>query len=134
MPPTGSLKGLAKWNCGSLTSTPSAGRPRASVVAVLELGARQEWCYIGRMAISLGDLAKTREPRTEEEWRAAEREYEREREEDRRYKREREAYKEGRSLLTHAGVPRSLRPRMVTQQMDEWRRAERELYWDEPAL
>ena len=81
------------------------------------------------MAILVRDILNGREPSTEEEWREAEREHN----ENWRYDREAEAYKDAASLFTYAGIPRSLPSRMIKQQMREACRAERELYWDEPA-
>lgn len=50
------------------------------------------------MVILIRDILNAREPSTEEEWRAAEREHE----ENWRYAQEAEAYKDGASLFTYA--------------------------------
>lgn len=87
------------------------------------------------MPIKLRDIANAKVPRTEKEWAAAEREYNRECEEYRRYEAAVEAYKGQKALLTWEGIPLSRQRLMIEQQMSEARKAMEELllFWDEPA-
>lgn len=81
------------------------------------------------MPIRVSDILNAKEPATAEELAA----FEREHEENRRYEWAEELYKSGVALFRYEDLLTAMRRRLIEQQMQEARRAELDLYWDEPA-